>query len=262
MKEKWSWLRNNSSFEGQVKDIRTVSEKLIPFPELENVFGKSWLESYINNSFFPFSRQRLGELEVAIREMKNVSGFEEWRNNITTNLREFDSYDFEIREIFKLAKLADYIELYPPTDKGSFSELKVSRNNIEFYVEMTKFREVSNPKNKIKKLIEEKGIRKIPKNSVGFIYVDTSNVTLREDIGVKNGEYYCKVISNTDFLTKEVPQNFRGKNTRVLGIVFIEYYLTKTYDYPLVMTGENICITPNRFNKLNYDVKKLKDLIL
>lgn len=261
MKEKWSWLRKNSRFEEQSKDIRTVAEKIIPFPELEDVFGKSWLDSQIKNTFFPFSRQRLGELEVAIRGLKNVVGFEAWKKNILSNPRDFDSYDFEIREISKIAKISEHLEIYPPVDKGAFSELKVSRNNIEFYIEMTKFRGISNPRNKIKKLIEIKGIKKIPKDSVGFIFVDTSDVTLKEYSGIKNGVYTCKIISNMEILTNEVDQFFKGLNTRILGIVFFEYYLTKTYDHPLVMTGKNICVKPNHYNKLGLDVIQTCNLI-
>jgi len=266
MKEKWSFLRKGSKFEEEVKGkgIKTIAEDLMNFPDLESVFGKCWLESQKKIGFFPFLQQRLGDLEIAIKELKNVRGFEDWKTNVTLNPREFDSYEFEILEISRLQNLVGSLEIYPPVGKGnmdqtSLSELIAVRNEIEFYVEMTKMRSITNPKNKIRKLIE-KGRRQIPKNSAGFIFADVSDVTLREDISYEKNELICKVVSNLDALSNEVNQFFRGKNTRILGVVFVEYYLASDENYK-VAVAKQYCMKRNRYNKLGLDLTQVGDPI-
>lgn len=264
MKERWSFLRKNSNFEKYVKDIVTIAEKIVGFPELEDIFGKYWLDTQKNNSFFPFGHQRLSSLEVAVKELGNVSGFEAWKSNILSNPREFDSYEFEILEISRIANFADSLEIYPPVDKGDpdqtpLSELKVFNNNTEFYIEMTKFRSISNPKNKIKKLIE-KGRGQIPRDSAGFIFADVSDVTLKEYNSYEDNKLIWKVISNIEIICNEVDQFFRGQNTRILGVVLIESYLTSNENYQVGLTNRYLIIE-NPFNKLGFNSTQIRDLI-
>ena len=126
------------------------------------------------------------------------------------------------------------------------------RHGIEFYVEMTKFREVSNPKNKIQKLIREKGIKKIPKNSSGFIFVDISDVTIVETLQ--------DVEINDDYIINEVEQFFTGKHAKILGILFIISYLSADENYQ-VMLINRYCPIINRFNKLGLTDNQVKQLI-
>lgn len=240
--------------------------KLFWFPDALlklSIFGKSWLESQKESGFFPFLHQRLGELEFAIGELKNIPGFDNWKDNVMANPREFDSYEFEILEISRLADFVDSLEIYPPVDKGDLdqtplSELKVVRNGIEFYVEMTKLRSIANPKNKIQKLIR-KGRRQIPKDSVGFVFAGVSDVTLKEYIRYERNELISKVVSNLEVLSKEVDQFFRGKNTRILGVIFVESYLSSDENYK-VRVRKNYCMIYNRYNKLGLNLKQVGDL--
>lgn len=261
---KWSFLRRDSEFEEKVKGKKTFSEQIARFPELEAIFGKKWLEAQKESSFFPFLRQRLSELDVAIRELKHLPGFDDWKNNIESNPREFESYEFEILEISTLADLIDSLEIYPPIGKGDpslspLSELKAIKNSTEFYVEMTKLRSMVKPRNKIEKLIK-KARRQIPNDSVGFIFADVSDITLTEDIRLEGKELICRVVSNRGVLSKEVDQFFRGKNTRILGVVFIEHYLVSDEEYRIKIR-KNYETKLNPFNKLGSNLREVGNLI-
>lgn len=261
---KWNFLRKGSRFEEEVKKFKTLAEVFWNFPELEAIFGKDWLKNQKKNGFFPFLAQRLGELENAVREMKNVSGFNDWKNNIKSNLREFDSYEFEILEISRLANLANSVVIYPLVDEEDpdqtpLSELKVVRASTEFYVEMTKLRSMANPRNKVKKLVR-KGIRQIPQDSAGFIFADASDVILNENMHYERDELIYNVVSKLSVLDKEVDQFFRGENTRILGIVFIEHFLTCDEEYR-VSVCKKYCMKRNRYNKLGLNLTAVGDLI-
>lgn len=233
------------------------------FPELEAIFEKKWLEARKKIGFFPFLHQRLGELEVAIRELKYSPGFNDWKDNIKSNPREFESYEFEILEISRLANLVNFFEIYPLVDESDpslspLSELKMIKDSTEFYVEMTKLRSMAKPKNKIEKLIK-KARRQIPNDSVGFIFADVSDVTLKEEIRLER-ELICRVVSNMGVLSKEVDQFFLGQNTRILGVVFVEHYLGSDEEYR-VKVHKNYEIKLNRFNKLGLDLSEVCNLI-
>jgi len=259
-----SFLRKGSSFEQAVKDIETIAEKILSYPEIEGVFGKDWLNSEIKKGFFPFLLYRITPIEEAIKKLKQLPGFDIWKANILLNQEGFDSYEFEILEICRLANLSDHIELFPPVHKEekkdpSFSEVRIIRNEVEFYVEMTKFYSISNPKNKIKKLIE-KGRNQIPKESCGFIFVDVGDVTLKEIKAYDNNEIKYSLVSKLEDLVEVVDQFFKGNNTRILGILFIEPYLIQN-ERNLIESEKKICFTPNEFNKLKFDTDKLMSLI-
>ena len=262
------FLRKGSSFEQAVKDIETLAEKILEFPNIESIFGKKWLESEIKKGFFPLLKYRIAPLEEAIHNLKQISGFDIWKKNILSNRKGFDSYEFEIIELNRLANLSDHIILYPTILKEdkkdpSFSEAKMKRGGIEFYVEMTKFFEISNPKNKIKKLIE-KGRNQIPKNSCGFIFVDVGDVTLVEvKPFINNSLNYSlnyDLKSNLEELVEIVDQFFKGENTRILGILFIEPYLIQN-ENNLITLEKRICLTSNKHNKLKLDSNELIKLI-
>jgi len=256
MRKKYNFPRRGSKFEADLKGRETIFSKIVIYPELVNVFGESWLESQKENYFFPFLHTRLTELSVAVSKVRNLKGYNEWVSNITSFPKKFESFEFEILEMSRLADIADNMEIYPSIEKDDFgyeahSELKIVRHGIEFYVEMTKFREASNPKKKIQKLIIEKGIKKIPRNSTGFIFVDISDVTIVEKLH--------DIEINDDYIINEVEQFFTGKHTKILGILFYISYLSANDDYQ-VMLSKHYCPIVNCFNKLglsNEDVEQL-----
>jgi len=265
MKVRWEFLRKGSKFERTVKSRDPLLKKIISYPELNEIFGDEWIETQKNLGFFPFIHQRLADLESSITDVKHLSGFNKWVTNITSNPLEFYSYEFEILEFSRMSSLADHMEIYPPIDKGDLehtplSELRILRNNIEFYIEMSKLRSISNPKNKIERLIK-KGKRQIPKNSVGFIFTDVSDITLKEYNYIDDdGRLIWEVKSNLEVLDNEVDQFFRGKNTRILGVAFNESYLISDEKFKIGIYNQHTLV-PNKFNKLKLDDIQIKNLI-
>jgi len=257
MRKKYNFPRRGSRFEEDLKGRETIFSKIVGYPELVNIFGESWLESQKENYYFPFLHTRLTELDIAVSKVRNLKGYNEWVSNITSFPKEFESYEFEILEIARLADIAEHIEIYPSTEKDeygyeSFPELKILRHGIEFYVEMTKFREALNPKNKIQKLIIEKGIKKIPRNSSGFIFTDISDVTIIDKMH--------DIEINDDYIINEVDQFFKGNYTKILGMLFYISHLSANEDYQ-VMLSKRYCLIVNHFNKLGLSNDEVEQLI-
>ncbi|MFC1802964.1 hypothetical protein ACFL0D_03240 [Thermoproteota archaeon] len=242
-----------------MKGRETIFSKIVGYPEIVYIFGESWLQSQKENYYFPFLNSRLTELSIAVSKVKEkkIKGYCEWVSNITSFPKEFESFEFEILEISRLTDIAESIEIYPSIEKDAFGyeahpELKMVRHGIEFYIEMTKFRKASNPKKKIQKLIREKGIKKIPKDSSGFIFVDISDITIRETIH--------DVEINDDYLINEVEQFLTKKHDKILGILFVISYLSANDSYQVILINR-YCPIINRFNKLGLSKDDLEQLI-
>jgi hypothetical protein len=241
-------------------DIRTLAELLIGFPNLINIFGQDWVNDQVKSGFFPLASQRLAEIDIAINNMKEIKGFSQWVKNARKNPQGYEHYEFEIIMINRIAKNADEIELYPKIpNSNNFAELRVVINMIEYYVEITKFSKISNKKNKIKKLLE-KGRKQIPKNSVGFIVVDVSEVTLVEIYKNINGELIYDLDSNIDDLALITKDFFKGNNTRFLGVVLVEPYLIVNYENQVGIETHLINVF-NDYNKLGLNASEVGKII-
>lgn len=241
-------------------DIRTLAEHLIGFPNLVNIFGQDWVNNQVKSGFFPLASQRLAQIDIAINNMKELNGFTQWVKNARKNPQGYENYEFEIIMINRISKNADEIELYPKiTNNNNFGDLRVVKNMIEYYVEITKFSKISNIRNKIKKLLE-KGRKQIPKNSVGFIVVDVSDVTLCEIYKDINGEIIFDIDSNIEDLVIITKDFFKGNNTRFLGIVLVEPYLVVTYENQVEIETHLINVF-NEYNKLGLNTSEVGKII-
>lgn len=150
-------LRKNSTMEASSLDIRTLAEHLIGFPNLVNIFGQDWVNNQVKSGFFPLASQRLAQIDIAINNMKELNGFTQWVKNARKNPQGYENYEFEIIMINRISKNADEIELYPKiTNNNNFGDLRVVKNMIEYYVEITKFSKISNIRNKIKKITRKR----------------------------------------------------------------------------------------------------------
>lgn len=230
---------------------------------IEQTLGVRWLEEQKSKGFFPILGQRLGLLETSLKEFTNVRGFEEWKKNAINNIRDIDSYEFEITESLNIARNADAVEIYPSVDNDPdqprLSELQITRKGKLFYVEMVKLRSLKgSPRNKVEKLIK-KARRQIPNTSSGYLFIDISDVLLDEIYDV--GSRTFGVLSHAKILLDEVSQFFKGKNTRILGMVFVENMIG--------LDANNLCslescytIKHNPKNKLNLSDEESAKLLL
>lgn len=236
------------------------------YPNIKKYLGEDWLKKQLEeiekkewviiNNVIAFSV--LEKIDEVLIKFKNIPNFSKWVEEGRTS-KNFEDCLFELMALENLLLKSELVELKPENNiNGLIPEALVKKNNINFFVEMTKLKSLPlSIQNKVDRLFKKS--RDKFRGSQGVHFIGTFNFFYYENDIVKP-------LPQFNLLKRMINSRFeRGSNSSILAFVLVNIYvaynpkLNKTFvqkRFDIINKPENKGGLPLSFFKSIFDVNE------